>query len=236
MYLNSRKCRFINYIKIDTMKDIKEIKYYSQTEERINIISHAVGIILSIAALVFLFKKGMKFGDIWHIVSFSIFGVSLITLYTASTLYHSAENPDIRRRLRVFDHAAIYVLIAGSYTPFTIIALGGQTGWIIFSIVWGIALSGIILKLFFTGRYKIVSTLMYVIMGWIIVFAVNPLIDNLSSDGLFWLTAGGASYTIGAVLYSIKKIKFNHAIFHILVLIGSACHFLSVYFYLTPNK
>lgn len=218
------------------MKEVKEIKYYSPIEERINIISHAIGSLLSIAALVFLFIKGIKYGEIWDIVSFSIFGISLITLYTASTFYHSAKKPDLRRRLRVFDHAAIYVLIAGTYTPFTIIALGDRTGWIIFSIVWGLALSGIILKLFFTGKYKIVSTLMYVFMGWIIVFALNPLIDNLSSNGLFWLAAGGVSYTIGAILYSIKKIKFNHAIFHLLVLIGSACHFISVYFYLIPTK
>ena len=218
------------------MKEVKEIKYYSPIEERINIISHAIGSLLSIAALVFLFIKGIKYGEIWDIVSFSIFGISLITLYTASTFYHSAKKPDLRRRLRVFDHAAIYVLIAGTYTPFTIIALGDRTGWIIFSIVWGLALSGIILQLFFTGKYKIVSTLMYVFMGWIIVFALNPLIDNLSSNGLFWLAAGGVSYTIGAILYSIKKIKFNHAIFHLLVLIGSACHFISVYFYLIPNK
>jgi hemolysin III len=174
------------------------------------------------------------FGDIWHIISFSIFGISLITLYSASTFYHRTQNPEQRKRLRVFDHAAIFVLIAGTYTPFTLITLVGTTGWIIFGIAWGIALIGIVLKLFFTGRFKIVSTLMYVFMGWIIVFAVKPLINNLSSDGLFWLAAGGVAYTVGAVLYSIKKIKFNHAIFHILVLIGSACHFISVYFYLLP--
>ncbi len=216
------------------MKDTKEIKYYSPAEERINVVSHAIGIGLSIIALVLLFTKAVMLGDIWHIISFSIFGISLITLYSASTFYHSAKNPDRRKRLRVFDHAAIFVLIAGTYTPFTLITLAGSTGWIIFGIAWGIASIGIVLKLFFTGRFKIVSTLMYVFMGWIIVFAVKPLINNLSADALFWLASGGAAYTIGAVLYSIKKIKFNHAIFHILVLIGSACHFISVYFYLLP--
>ena len=161
------------------MKDTKKIKYYSPAEERINVVSHAIGIGLSIFALVLLFTKAVMFGDIWHIISFSIFGISLITLYSASTFYHSAKNPDLRKRLRVFDHAAIFVLIAGTYTPFTLITLAGSTGWVIFGIAWGIALIGIVLKLFFTGRFKIVSTLMYVFMGWIIVFAVKPLINNL---------------------------------------------------------
>jgi len=133
--------------------------------------------------------------------------------------------------LKIFDHASIYVLIAGSYTPFTLVTLNGTTGWVIFSIAWGSALIGIILKLFFTGKYSIVSTIMYVVMGWIIVFAIKPLIQHLPTYGLYWLVGGGIAYTIGAILYSIKRIKFNHALFHILVLIGSFCHFISIYFY-----
>jgi hemolysin III len=170
-------------------------------------------------------------GDAWHIVSFSIFGASLIILYAASTAYHSTKNPVIRSRLRVVDHASIYVLIAGTYTPFTLVTLNGVVGWVIFGASWGMALVGIILKLFFTGRYKLVSTLMYVFMGWLIIFAINPLINNLSSDGLFWLVVGGIAYTVGAILYAIKKIKFNHAIFHVFVLAGSTCHFVSVFFH-----
>ena len=172
---------------------------------------------------------------VWHVVSFNIFGASLIVLYAASTFYHSAKKPELRRRLRVLDHASIYVLIAGTYTPFTLVTLNGQIGFTIFGTSWGLALTGIILKLFFTGKYKLISTLMYVFMGWIIVFAIKPLINNLSSDGLLWLVAGGMAYTIGAILYSIKKIKFNHAIFHILVLIGSVCHFVSVFLYILPR-
>ena len=213
------------------MKDIEEIKYYSPIEEKINIISHAIGFILSIVALVLLVIHANLHGDAWHIVSFSIFGASLIILYAASTLYHSAKNPELRNRLKIIDHASIYVLIAGSYTPLTLVTLHGTIGWVVFGTSWGLALTGIILKLFFTGKYNLISTIMYVLMGWVIVFAIKPLINNLPLKGLLWLFAGGMSYTIGAVLYSIKKIKFNHALFHMFVLVGSFCHFMSVFFY-----
>ena len=218
------------------MKEIENLKHYSSTEERINIGSHAVGFVLSIVALVLLVRYASIYGNAWHIVSFSVFGVSLMVLYAASTVYHSAKNPQFRRKMRVVDHASIYILIAGTYTPFTLVTLNGVTGWVLFGVTWGMAVTGIILKLFYTGRYDSISTLMYVFMGWIIVFAIEPLINNLSSDGLFWLIAGGMAYTTGAILYSIKKIKFNHAIFHLFVLIGSVCHFISVYFYVLPGK
>ena len=217
------------------IKESKEISHYSHTEERINIVSHAIGFVMSIVALVLLVRYASIYGNAWHIVSFSIFGVSLMVLYDASTVYHSAKNPHFRRKMRIVDHASIYILIAGTYTPFTLVTLNGFAGWMIFGITWCMAVTGIILKLFYTGKYDAVSTLMYVFMGWIIVFAIEPLIDNLSSDGLFWLVAGGMAYTTGAILYSIKKIKFNHAIFHIFVLAGSFCHFVSVYFYILPG-
>ncbi|MFT5998457.1 MAG: hemolysin III [Neolewinella sp.] len=209
---------------------------YSPREEKLNIVSHAIGFILSIIALMLLIIQATAFGNARHIVSVSVFGVSLVMLYAASTLYHSAKQEELRKRLKIFDHSAIYVLIAGTYTPFTLITLNGTIGWVIFSISWGMALVGITLKLFFTGKYNLISTIMYVLMGWIIVFAINPLIDNLPSGGLHWLIAGGVAYTIGAVLFSIEKIKFNHAIFHVFVLIGSFCHFYSVFFYVLPSK
>ena len=218
------------------LMDTSKIKNYSPNEENINIYSHAIGLSLSFVALVLMVIRASLYGNAWHIVSVSIFGASMIALYTASTLYHSAKKPDIRARLRIIDHASIYILIAGTYTPFTLVTLNGPVGWVIFAISWSLAVSGITLKLFFTGRFNLVSTLMYVFMGWIIVFAVKPLIDNLSSEGLFWLVAGGLAYTVGASLYSIRKIKFNHAIFHVFVLIGSACHFVSVYFYVLPGE
>jgi hemolysin III len=207
------------------------IQFYSSTEEKLNIWSHAFGIFLSIIALVLLIIKAVQQDNIWMMISFPIFGVSLILLYLASTLYHASKEPQKRFKLKVFDHAAIYVLIAGSYTPFTLVSLNGETGWLIFSMVWVMAFTGIILKLFFTGKFKIVSTAMYVLMGWLIVFYFQDLTAHLHEKGVFYLILGGVLYTIGAILYSIKKIKFNHAIFHFFVLAGSFCHFLSIYLY-----
>lgn len=213
------------------MNKTNNIQFYSDTEEKLNIWSHAFGIILSVIALILLIIKAVEQDNVWMMISFPIFGVSLILLYLASTLYHASKNPEKRFKLKIFDHAAIYVLIAGSYTPFTLVSLNGTTGWLIFSIVWAIAFAGIILKLFFTGKFKIISTAMYILMGWIIVFYFKELTANLHSDGVFYLILGGVFYTIGAILYSIKKIKFNHAIFHFFVLAGSFTHFLSVYLY-----
>ena len=208
--------------------------HYSPLEEKTNIVSHAIGLGLSIIALLLMLLRASGSGNMLHIISAGIFGVSLIALYAASTFYHSAKDPKKRARLRINDHATIYILIAGTYTPFTLVTLNGWVGWTIFGISWGMAISGVILKLFFTGRYNVLSTLMYVFMGWIIIFAFKPLVNSLAPDGLFWLVAGGVAYTTGAVIYSIKMIPFNHAIFHLFVLLGSFCHFVSVYFYVLP--
>lgn len=213
------------------MKKNREIKRYSPLEESINIGSHKFGIFISSLALIALVLRAIQIGTAWHIISFSIFGLSLLSLYIASTIYHSSKTDKHRIRLRVFDHSSIYVLIAGTYTPYALVTLQGKIGWIIFGLTWGMALIGIILKLFFTGRFTIVSTLMYVFMGWIIIFAIKPLIAAFSVGGIRWLFLGGIAYTVGGTLYAIKKIKFNHAIFHILVLVGSMCHFISIYFY-----
>jgi len=210
-------------------------KYYSPLEEKTNIISHAIGLVLSIVALVFMLVRASLYGNAWHVVSVSIFGASLILLYTASAFYHSAKDPKIRSRLRVFDHATIYILIAGTYTPFTLVTLHGSIGWTVFGISWAMAVCGVVLKLFYTGRYDVLSTLMYVFMGWIIMFAIKPLVNSLPLEGLYWLIAGGVAYTTGAILYGIKQIKFNHAIFHMFVLLGSFCHFMAVYFYVLPS-
>jgi hemolysin III len=214
---------------------MQEIKHYSPLEEKTNIISHAIGLVLSIVALVIMVVRASLHGDAWHVVSVSIFGASLIALYAASTMYHSAKDPKVRSRLRIVDHATIYLLIAGTYTPFTLVTLNGPVGWTIFGVSWGMAVAGVVLKLYFTGKYDVLSTLLYVFMGWIIIFAIKPLINSLSTEGLFWLFAGGLAYTCGAILYSIKKIKFNHAIFHLFVMLGSFCHFIAVYKYVLPN-
>jgi hemolysin III len=208
---------------------------YSKQEEQINIASHAFGFLLSLIATGFLISKAIANGNSWQIISFAIFGLSMMILYAASTLYHRETNEALRSKLKIFDHASIYVLIAGTYTPFTLLTLHGSRGWWIFGISWTFAIIGIVLKLFFTGRFKILSTTMYVLMGWMIVFAIKPLVAGLPSEGLYYLIAGGIAYTIGAVLYAIKKIPFNHAIFHFFVLAGTICHFISIYFYVTPK-
>ncbi|MFC1688300.1 hemolysin III family protein [Pseudomonadota bacterium] len=208
---------------------------YSPAEERINIGSHALGLVLSIVALLLLVLETLPYKNPLYTLSFAVFGISLISLYLASTLYHSAKSQRARSRLRIVDHATIYILIAGTYTPFTLITLSGTTGWTVFAVSWSLAVTGVILKLFFTGRFERLSTLMYVFMGWIVIFVVKPMIANLPPEGLAWLVAGGLSYTFGAVIYSIRTIAFNHAIFHLFVLGGSFCHFMSVYFYVLPK-
>jgi len=211
------------------------LKHYSPGEEKFNITSHAIGLALSGVALVAMLTRAIQFGTLWHIVSVSIYGASLISLYTASTFYHGAKEPALRSRLRIMDHATIYVLIAGTYTPFALVTLYGPTGWTIFGLTWSMAVAGVILKLFSTGKYDRLSTVLYLFMGWVIIFAINPLMNNLSSDGLFWLFAGGVSYTLGAVLYSIEKLGFNHALFHLFVLLGSFCHFIAIYSHVLPG-
>jgi len=213
-----------------------KITFYEPKEEKLNVISHAIGLVLSIVALGLLVTYSSLNGSVWHIVSFSIYGASLILLYSASTFYHYAKNPKLRHRLNIFDHSAIYVLIAGTYTPFTLVVLHGWVGWTIFGISWGLALAGIVLKFFFTGKYDKISTFAYVLMGWLIIFALKPLITGFSFDGLMWLLSGGIFYTVGAILYSIKRVKYNHAIFHIFVLLGSFSHFIAVFFYVLPIK
>lgn len=216
----------------------RETKYsvhtYSNLEEQLNIWSHFAGLLLSVVGLVLLILRAIDLENIWAIISFPIFGGSMIILYLASTLYHYSKNPKIRYQLNIFDHAAIYVLIAGSYTPFVLVSLNGTEGYIIFSIVWSMALLGIVFKIFYTGRFNTLSTILYVAMGWLIIFSSKSLLTNLDIKGLIWLISGGVSYTIGAVLYSINKLKFNHAIFHVFVLLGTFCHFVAVYFYVIP--
>lgn len=209
--------------------------HYPPAEEFLNIVSHAAGLLLGVAGFVLLLVRAANHGNAWHIVSFAIFGGSLIVLYAASTVYHSSRDELRRARMRTVDHAAIYVLIAGTYTPFTLVTLSGAVGWTLFGITWGMAAVGITLKLFYTGRYDLVSTLMYLFMGWVILFAIEPLVDAFAGDGLAWLVAGGIAYTLGAVFYSFKRLPFAHAIFHLFVLGGSVCHFIAVYFFVLPG-
>ena len=213
------------------MKGKESINNYAPLEEKWNVYTHALGLLLSIIGLILLIVKAINEESLLRLISFSIFGVSLIILYTASTLFHNSKVPKRRRQLNIVDHASIYILIAGSYTPFALITLKGSLGWVIFGIVWAIAIIGIVLKLFYTGRFEKASTIAYVLMGWMVMIVIKPIINNISIEGFYWLLAGGISYTIGAVLYSIQKIKYNHAIFHVFILGGSICHFITIYYY-----
>ena len=203
--------------------------YYS---ERFNTITHLIGVVLSIAGLVALIIWSTWQNDIWKIVSFSIYGASLVILYSASTCYHWVYHPDIKRTLQRVDHIAIYLLIAGSYTPFTLVTLRGAWGWTLFGINWALALVGTILELKLGERAEKASMIIYVVMGWLIVIAFYPLIQNLATGGLFWLVAGGIVYSMGIYFYlNDEKIKHGHGIWHLFVLGGSICQFLSVFFY-----
>ena len=203
-------------------------------EERVNALTHGVGAALAAAGLIFLVVSAYVYGGLWHVVSFSIYGASLVLLYLASTLYHSFQNEERKHRLRIFDHAAIYLLIAGTYTPFSLVVLHGLLGWTIFSIVWGLAAVGIIFQLFFVNRFKKTATLCYLFMGWLIVFFLQPLAAALAPEGLFWLAFGGVLYTVGAVFYLFKRIPYNHAVWHVFVMGGSAAHFIAVAQYVLP--
>lgn len=210
------------------MKEVLNPKY-SEKEEKLNVLTHAFGLLMSSIGLPFLLLKSLQYNGFWKPISIVIFGISLVILYAASTFYHASKDPKIRRKLNIFDHAAIYVLIAGSYSPFCIVALDSKLGWYMFIAVWVFALTGIILKLFFTGKFDKISTAMYLLMGWQVMFFIKPLINALTSFSLNLLIAGGVFYTVGAILYSIKKMPYNHAIFHVFVLLGSVSHFLALY-------
>lgn len=209
----------------------QDARYYSKAEELVNVATHGFGFLLSIAALSVLVVFASLKGTAWHIVSFSIYGASLVLLYFASTAFHISRKQKIRNLLNIADHASIFLLIAGTYTPFLLVTLRGPWGWSIFGVVWGMALAGIIIKLFFTGKYNTLSTIIYVAMGWVVLIAIVPLVNSLSFEGLMWLFAGGLSYTIGAIFFLLNRIPFNHAIFHVLVLAGSCCHFVAVFWY-----
>ena len=210
--------------------------HYTFREELLNCITHGTGILFSIAALVLLIVFSSMHGGASHVVSSTVFGVALLLLYTASTLYHGFQKPRVKQIFRIFDHCCIYILIAGTYTPFLLVTLRGPIGWTLFGIIWFLAVSGLILKVFFMNRFRILSPIAYILMGWIIIFAIKPLADTLLPGGIVWLVAGGLAYTLGVVFYAWKKLPFNHAIWHLFVLSGSACHFFAVIFYVLPLK
>ena len=197
-------------------------------EEIANVLTHGAGAVASLAGAAVLVTVAALGGDAWKVVGSAVFGTTLVLLYTASTLYHAARSPVARARLKVLDHCAIYLLIAGSYTPFTLIGLRGGWGWSLFGVIWGLAVAGTVFKLFFTGRFPRLSTAVYVAMGWLAVVAIGPMVQRLPAATLAWMVAGGLIYTAGTVFYHSRRIPYAHAIWHLFVLGGSACHFAAV--------
>jgi hemolysin III len=204
------------------------MKVESTREEIWNAITHGLGALLAIVALVLLVVFAAIYGTVWHVVSFSIFGATLVLLYFASTLYHSFTGPRVKRVFKKFDHMAIFLLIAGTYTPFCLAALQGWMGWTILAIVWTCCVLGIVMKALYIGKKEIISTIAYVVMGWIILFAIKPLYMQISTASFVFLVVGGVSYTAGTFFFLFDRIKYNHSIWHLFVLGGSICHFFSV--------
>jgi len=207
-----------------------------KTNEIVNSFTHLIGLGLSVTALVLMIVRSALHGTAISIVSAAVFGASLVLLYLASTLYHSAKNLRIKVKLNKFDHAAIYILIAGTYTPFTIVALQGGWGWSIFGVQWGLATIGILFKLFwYKKKFRAISAYAYIAMGLVMLVAVRPLFDSLSTAGLIWLGIGGIIYIVGVFFYLSKKIPFSHGIWHLFVMGGSIAHFIAIYNYVLPN-
>lgn len=218
------------------MKEIPPGNYVPQTfkEELMNIVTHGLGFVLSVAGLITLVVVALSGGDLWQITSLSIYGASLTILYGASTLYHAVKSGKAKYYMRIFDHASIYILIAGSYTPFALLTLRDHGGMTLFFVMWGITVVGVIFKVFFVGRFNVLSTILYIVMGWMALFVLGPLMENLPYNGMVLLVAGGLAYTFGTIFFLWDKLPFNHAIWHVFVLAGSICHFFAVYYFVRP--
>ena len=197
-------------------------------DEIASALTHGLGAVAALAGGAVLITLTALHGDAWQLGASIVFGVTLLLLYTASTLYHAIQHPVAKGRLKVFDHCAIYLLIAGTYTPFTLIGLRGPWGWGLFIAIWSLALCGVIFKLFYTGRYKRLSTFIYIAMGWLIIVAIKPMLNSLDAWTLGWLLAGGVFYTLGTYFYHRESIPYSHAIWHLFVIAGSVCHFVAV--------
>jgi hemolysin III len=216
------------------LRNFPSAPHYSRGEEIAHVVTHGLGLALSVVGLVVLLAAGPR-GDGWSVVSSVVYGTTLVVLYAGSTLYHAARVPRWRHLAQVIDHATIYLLIAGTYTPFTLVTLRGPWGWTIFGLVWVLAVFGVAREVWWKGRPKGLSLVLYLGMGWIIVFALKPLLHSLRPRGVWLLVAGGLSYTVGTAFYRLERIRYTHAVWHVFVLAGSACHFLAVLLYVVPR-
>jgi hemolysin III len=210
--------------------------FYTLGEEIAHSITHGIGAGLSIAGLTLLVVLAVLHGNVYQTVSFSIYGSTLIVLYVASTLYHSFQHPTVKRIFRVIDHASVFLLIAGTYTPFLLVGIRGTWGWSLLVIVWGLAILGASFKALFIRRFQKLSVLAYILMGWLGVVGLKELLASIPVGGVIWLGVGGVIYTVGVVFYALKKIRYTHIVWHILVLLGSICHYFAVLLYLAPAR
>ncbi len=201
-------------------------------EEIANSVTHGMGAALSIAAMAILIVFASQYGDAWRVVSFSIYGATLFLLYFASTLYHSLTHVRVKKFFRLMDHSSIFLLIAGTYTPVTLIPMRGPWGWTLFSLIWTMAVLGIVFETLFIGKFKAVSLSLYVAMGWLAMIAVKPMLEMLPNGMMKWIVMGGFCYTLGIVFYTCKKLPYHHAVWHLFVLGGSILHFFGMLFYL----
>jgi len=204
-------------------------------EETAHVVTHGIGLMLSVAGLVVLVVLASLRGDAWHVVSASIYGTTLILLYGASTVYHALPPSRAKGVWRLLDHSAIYLLIAGTYTPFTLVNLRGGWGWSLFGVVWGLAAVGVVFENVATRRSRMVSLVLYVGLGWLVAIAVKPLLSAVDTGGLILVALGGLAYTGGIVFYRWRELPYNHALWHVAVLAGSACHFFAILFYVMPR-
>lgn len=216
------------YISHDQLKIEKQ---WSLGDDWANSLTHTCGFILSLIGFIYLIQAGLEGGSLWKSVSFIIYGLSLITLYTTSAIYHFLSHSQIKHLFRLLDHCAIYLLIAGSYTPFSLVTLKGPWGWFLFSTIWSLAILGIIFKVFFMGRFIALSTMIYLLMGWLVIIAVEPLISNITIEGFYWIVGGGLFYSIGVIFFMLDRKKFFHAIWHLFVMGGSFCHYFAICLY-----
>lgn len=205
-------------------------------EEVANCATHGLGLALSVVGLAALILLGLTQGDAWRLASGAVYGASLVTLYLASTLYHGARAPRAKRLLRAFDHCCIYLLIAGTYTPFTLVSLRGAWGWTLFGLVWGLSLAGIVFRVVCGTRFRGAAVASYVVLGWLCVVAAGPILAAVPAGALLWITAGGVAYTTGVFFFASKRVPHGHAIWHLFVLCGSVCHYVAVALYVMPAR
>jgi hemolysin III len=212
------------------------LRRYTAAEEIAHAATHGLGLLLACAALPLLIAQAGRRGDAWHVISTAIYGATLVLVYAASTGYHASVSSRTREFFRILDNVAIFLFIAGTYTPFTLVNLRGAWGWTLFGVVWGIALAGVAIESISRPRVRIVSLVLYLAMGWLVVVAAKPLLQAVEPGGLVLLVTGGLAYTGGVVFYAWHRLPFHHAVWHVSVLVGSALHFLAVLFYVLPAK